>query len=182
MRIWRWLAAGLLLSSCGQVQVTDYRGSHPEFDLLGYFDGPLQAYGMVQDYTGQVVRRFTVSLCGYHRDGLRYLDEDFVYDDGETQFRQWRIERRDDRYIGRADDIVGQATGQAQGFALNWRYTMDLQVGGDRYRVQFDDWMYRLSDRHLFNRARIKKFGLTLAEVTLFFDKREGRCQPARRA
>lgn len=182
MKAVTWVALSLALAGCSHVDIEDYQDTGPAIDLLGYFNGPVQAYGMVQNFSGQVVRRFEVSLCGYDQDGLRILDEDFVYDDGETQFRRWRIAQSDEGYTGRADDILGQATGQARGFALNWRYTMDLVVDDSSYRVQFDDWMYRLSDQHLFNRASIRKFGVTVAEVTLFFEKRAGSCQPSRRA
>jgi hypothetical protein len=53
----------------------------------------------------------------------------------------------DGRYTGRADDVVGEAQGQAAGNALNWRYTLALPVDGKVYEVQFDDWMYLMDDR-----------------------------------
>ena len=36
----------------------------------------------------------------------------------------------DGRYTGRADDVVGEATGQALGNAFNWKYTLALPVDG----------------------------------------------------
>lgn len=176
-----WLGV-LLLTGCGHVSIEDYRGSEPAFSLQEYFTGQTRAWGLVQNYRGQVVRRFSVDLCGYEQGGELVLDEDFVYDDGETQFRQWRINSAaNGQWQGRADDIIGVAEGEEAGFALQWAYQMDLEVDGSQYRVSFDDWMYRLDEQHVFNRADIKKWGVTVAEVTLFFDKLAPSCQPAER-
>lgn len=175
-----WIFA-LLLTGCGHVGIDDYRSTEPSFDLQTYFTGQTRAWGLVQNYSGQVVRRFTVDLCGYQQGDELVLDEDFVYDDGETQFRQWRIAGNGSgQWTGRADDIIGEATGTEAGFALQWAYQMDLEVDGSVYRVSFDDWMYRLDEAHVFNRADIRKWGITVAEVTLFFDKLAPACEPTK--
>jgi hypothetical protein len=38
--------------------------------------------------------------------------------------------------------------------------------------VQFDDWMYLMSDKVMLNKAVMSKFGVRLGEVTLSFSKR----------
>ncbi|MDH4481932.1 MAG: DUF3833 family protein, partial [Rhodoferax sp.] len=87
--------------------------------------------------------------------------------------RVWRIRKEaGGRYIGRADDVIGEATGVAAGNALNWRYTLALPVDGTVYEVQFDDWMYLVNDRVMLNKASMRKFGIYLGEVTLSFSKR----------
>jgi len=95
--------------------------------------------------------------------------EDFVYDDGETDRRTWRIRKDGDRYLGTADDVVGEATGIVSGNALNWRYDMDLKVGDGSWRVSFDDWMFLQPGDVLINRAKVSKFGLEIGSVSLFF-------------
>ncbi len=79
--------------------------------------------------------------------------------------------------------MVGQAQGQARGNALRWRYTLALPVDGRVWHVDFDDWMYLLSDKVMLNRATMSKFGVTLGEVTLSFTKRCTACisDPPRR-
>jgi hypothetical protein len=101
------------------------------------------------------------------------LDEDFLYSDGSKQRRVWRITKLPGgRYTGTADDVVGIAQGQAQGNALNWSYTLSLPVDGKVYEVQFDDWMYLMSDTVMLNKATMRKFGVRLGEVTLAFTRR----------
>jgi hypothetical protein len=76
-------------------------------------------------------------------------------------------------YTGTAGDVVGEATGEVYGNALRWRYVLALEVDGKTWNVTFDDWMYLLDGRTMMNRSEMKKFGLRLGEVTLFFRKPE---------
>ena len=101
------------------------------------------------------------------------LDEDFSYSDGTKQKRVWTLKKMaDGKYIGTADDVVGEANGQVGGNALNWKYVLALPVDGKVYNVNFDDWMYLMDDQVMLNRAVMSKFGFRLGEVTLSFHKR----------
>jgi hypothetical protein len=125
------------------------------------------------DRSGTVVKRFTVVMrCTWQgNDGV--LDEDFTYSDGTTQKRIWRLKKLPDgAYTGTADDVIGTAQGQARGNAFNWKYTLALPVDGTVYNVQFDDWMYLMTDKVMLNKATMTKFGVRLGEVTLSFTKR----------
>lgn len=170
----RWLALGaaVAVTGCASPQPADYAAEKPVLDLRTYFNGDLTGYGIFTDRSGKVVRRFVVQMkCTW--DGDRgVLDEDFTYSDGEKQRRIWRLTRgADGRYTGRADDVVGEAAGQAAGNALQWRYTLSLPVDGTVYEVQFNDWMYLVDERVMLNKAEMSKFGFRLGEVTLAFFK-----------
>jgi hypothetical protein len=128
---------------------------------------------MFQDRSGKVIKRFKVVIhCSWQGD-IGTLDEDFTYSDGTTQKRIWTLKKMPDgRYIGTADDVVGEASGQVGGNALNWKYVLALPVDGNVYNVNFDDWMYLMDDQVMLNRAVMSKFGFRLGEVTLSFYKR----------
>ena len=166
-------ALATTLQGCASPQVSDYAAEKPPLDLREYFNGTVDAWGVFTDRSGKVVKRFTVVMqCTWQGD-QGVLDEDFTYSDGSKQRRIWRITRlADGRYTGRADDVVGEALGQARGNALRWQYTLALPVDGRVWEVQFDDWMYLMSDRVMLNKAVMSKFGITLGEVTLSFTKR----------
>lgn len=171
------LAAGLAgaatLAGCAGPQVAQYAAEKPVLDLRQYFNGTLDAYGIFTDRSGAVVKRFTVVMrCTWNgEEGV--LDEDFVYSDGTTQKRIWRLKHLGNgRYVGRADDVVGEAIGETQGNAFRWGYTLALPVDGKVWEVQFDDWMYLMDDRVMLNKAEMSKFGIRLGEVTLTFVKR----------
>jgi hypothetical protein len=170
-----WLgtaAAVPLLSACAGPKVQDYARERPELDLRRYFDGRLTAHGMFTDRSGAIVRRFTVAMLCRWEGERGTLEEDFSYSDGKTERRVWRLRRESaSRYVGEADDVVGQAIGEAAGNVLRWTYTLRLPVDGRTWDVQFDDWMVLMDDRVLLNRATMSKFGVTLGEVTLSFHK-----------
>lgn len=166
-----WLCA-LALAGCAAPQLADYADTTPAFDFRHYFDGTVLAHGMVSDRSGKVVRRFVVTLRGSWAGDDGTLDERFVYDDGERQRRVWRVKALPGgRYTGRADDVAGEAQGASAGAAFNWRYTLRLPVDGTVYEVQFDDWMHRVDERVVLNKAVMSKFGVRVGEVTLSFTR-----------
>ena len=163
------------LAGCATVKPEDYAGTTPRLVLEDYFLGKTRAHGIFQDRSGRLRRQFTVDIDGRMEGGELVLTEDFVYADGERSQRIWRIRRLDEhRYEGRAADVVGTATGLAYGHALNWRYDLDLRVGDDVYRVHFDDWMFLQGDGVLINRAEMRKLGIRLGDVTIFFQRADG--------
>ena len=165
--------ATLLLGGCASQNIESYAADKPVLDLRQYFSGRLDAYGIFTDRSGTVVKRFTVVMaCSWNGDeGV--LDEDFRYSDGSTQKRIWRLRRLGDgRYSGRADDVVGEAQGETRGNTFHWIYTLNLPVDGRVFEVQFDDWMYLMTDQVMLNKATMSKFGVRLGEVTLSFVKR----------
>ncbi|HIE6841413.1 TPA: DUF3833 family protein, partial [Citrobacter freundii] len=47
----------------------------------------------------------------------------------------------------------------------------NVEASGSRWLLHFDDWMYLQDGSHLFNKTEMKKFGITVATVTLFFTR-----------
>ncbi|GAD78994.1 DUF3833 domain-containing protein [Vibrio ezurae] len=174
-KIWKAWLLGAVFSLCiigCTADVKEYQGEGPDFDLFGYFDGSVTAWGMVQDRSGKQTRRFEVALSGRIVGDTLTLHEDFVFADGEQSTRIWRITRlQDGTYEGKADDIVGVAKGQEVGNALRWRYDFTLPRGESSVVVHFDDWLYRQDERHVFNLTSIRKLGIEFGTLTLFFQK-----------
>lgn len=139
-------------------------------DLFSYFTGTKRAYGLFQDRFGTVRRRFTVDIVGsVHGDQLR-LEEEFLYDDGETDQRTWLIRSLGhNQFVGTADDIIEPAMGKVSDSSLHWRYSMNLKLKKRTIKVDFDDWMYLMPDQVLINRAEVKKFGLLLGTIFICF-------------
>ena len=166
-------ALALTLAGCGSVPVEFYGDQRPALDLQRYFDGTIDAWGMFQDRGGKVVKRFTVRIDARWSGDTGTLDEHFDYSDGTSSRRIWTLKRLDaNRYIGTADDVVGEAVGEVSGNALRWVYVMKLEVDGRTWEVDFDDWMYLMDDKVMLNRSVMSKYGVKLGEVTLSFRKR----------
>ncbi|MBU3636865.1 DUF3833 domain-containing protein [Polynucleobacter sp. es-MAR-4] len=165
------------LFGCSSPSVNQYAQEKPNLDLSEYFNGTIDAYGIFTDRSGEVKKRFTVLLVAQWKvvDGKKVgtLDESFEYSDGTKQKRIWTLtETAPGKFIGRADDVVGDAIGESAGNALNWAYTLALPVDGTIYHVQFNDWMYLVTPKVMLNKAKMSKFGIDLGEVTLSFYKR----------
>jgi len=178
--IYKWISTVFLvlgLFACSSPTVTQYSSEKPSLNLSEYFNGTIDAYGIFTDRSGVVVKRFTVLIKAQWQtvDGKKkgILDESFEYSDGTKQKRIWTlVEISPGKYIGTADDVVGEAQGSSAGNALNWTYTLALPVDDSIYHVQFNDWMYLITPKVMINKAKMSKFGIDLGEVTLSFYKR----------
>lgn len=162
------------LSGCSiSIEGKKYQQTTPALSLEQFFEGDVKAWGIVQNRAGDVVQRFTVTIKGRLEGDTLILDETFDYEVGEGPLqRTWRITPTGNgSYEGRAGDILGVATGTSYGNAFNFQYEMDLPVDDTTYKVAFDDWFWAMGDGTLMNRSYVKKFGLVMAEVTIFMQQ-----------
>lgn len=165
--------AAVLLPGCAGVDPAQYASQRPQLSLERFFDGTLDGWGMFQDRSGKVLRRFTVVIHAKWEGDTGTLDEEFVWSDGERQRRVWTLRRLGDgRYSGTADDVIGQAEGVVSGNALRWRYVLAVPVDGRTWHFDFDDWMFLVDERVMLNRAVMSKFGIRVGEVTLSMARR----------
>lgn len=172
------LTAALLLclglAGCAGNEVAQYRSEQPALDLTRYLDGQIEGWGMFQDRSGKVIKRFHVLIDARWDGDTGVLDEHFEWADGTRSRRVWTLTRQaDGSFEGRADDVVGTARGEVAGNALRWRYVLALPVDGRVWHVDFDDWMFLIDERVMLNRSFMSKWGLHLGEVTLSFVRKE---------
>jgi Protein of unknown function (DUF3833) len=166
------IGALIMLSGCGLHSLQYYSETLPHADIKSYFNGRIKAWGIVQDWRGRVINRFDVVMVGKWEGDNGTLTEHFNYYDGKKQERVWTIKKlKDGSYEGTADDIIDKAIGQSSGSAVRWNYVMDLPVDNTTYRINFDDWMWVMNDGVLINRSYLKKYGVTVSELTIFMQK-----------
>lgn len=165
--------ASLAVMGCAAPSPDLYRAEEPVLDIARYFNGTVDGWGMVQDRSGKVLRRFTVRIDAKWEGNVGTLDESFEWSDGERQRRVWTVTRLDaSNYSGTAGDVVGTARGVAAGNALRWRYVLRIPVDGRTWDVDIDDWMFLVDDQVMLNRSVMTKFGFRVGEVTLSFRRR----------
>ncbi|MDF2178213.1 DUF3833 domain-containing protein [Aliiglaciecola sp. CAU 1673] len=159
------------ITACS-ASLEDFAQKGPAFDLPGYFDGHITAYGIIEDFKGQMTRHFCVDILASWENNQGQLHETFYFDDGEQQIRIWKLTVDEQGGVtGTAGDVVGEASGKAVGNAFNWQYELSVPIDGEPMVFAIDDWLYRLDKNRLMNRSYMKKFGLTVAEISIFFDK-----------
>ncbi|GAA4022611.1 DUF3833 domain-containing protein [Actimicrobium antarcticum] len=167
------LCCAILIAGCGTVEPARYADQKPTLDLQQYFNGTLDAQGMFQDRSGEVIKRFSVVMVGSWKGDVGTLDEDFTYSDGKKERRIWTLRKTGaGTYVGTAADVVGEAQGVVAGNALRWKYVLALPVDGKVINVTMEDWMYLMDQRVMLNRAAMSKFGFHIGDVTLSFTKR----------
>lgn len=170
--LWAIVFAFALAGCAGRPSLDDEPLSSRQLNLQEFFVGHVTAYGQFQDLFGTVSRRFTVDINGTWDGQTLILVEDFVYEDGSTEQRVWTLQKTgEDSWQGTAPGVLGLATGQERDDTFNWQYTIDLPVPDGTIRVSFDDWMWLVADDRLLNRAYMKKFGVQVGEVIIFFEK-----------
>lgn len=161
-----------LLGGCSGVEPADYKHEKPVFDLQTYLNGEIEAWGLVENYSGKVIRRFYVHMDASWKGDVGTLNERFLFNDGEETTRVWTVRKTGEHhYVGTAGDVIGEAKGEAQGNALKWKYVLRVPVGDTTYDLTMDDWMYLVDDRILINKTKMKKFGFQVGELTIFFRK-----------
>jgi hypothetical protein len=161
----------LFLYGC-TTDIEQYKNTEKPFDIKSYFTGTVVAWGMVQNYSGQVTRRFCVEIEGNWQGNDGVLAETFYFDDGEISYRNWQLLKLENgTYQGTAGDVIGTASGQHAGFAFHWQYNLEVPVDDDVYIFHLDDWMYQIDMKRVINKTKMKKLGVTVADITLFFDK-----------
>ena len=161
-------ALALALAGCSSVTPDDYQGRSPAFEPESFFNGALTAHGVVKDFSGKAIRHFSADITGCWDEGVGTLDEDFVFDDGETQKRIWTLTPDGDQtYIGTAGDVVGEGLARWQGNAMFLEYTLRIELEDGPIDVKIDDRMYRVSENVVINESKMRKLGFGVGEILL---------------
>jgi hypothetical protein len=163
------------LAGCGSITVQDYADNTPTLVPEQFFNGQLTAHGLVKDRGGKVIRRFNADITAYWRDGVGTLEEDFVFDDGETDRRVWTLEpQRDGSYLGSAGDVVGKGRVTVAGNSMFLDYVLRIPYGNDTLDLHIDDRMYLVNPDTLINESRMLKFGFDVGAIVLVIQRQSG--------
>ena len=164
-----------LITSCSKnnsMKPIDFINKEPRLIIEEYLSGNVKAWGILQNRSGKVTRQFSADLNGKWDGKELILDEKFVWNDGEIQTRQWKINKIDEHhYDGTAGDVVGTAKGYSYGPAFKFEYVLLVPVKGKNIKITFDDWIFMQDERVAINRATMTKFGIKVAELTVMFVK-----------
>jgi hypothetical protein len=146
------------------------------FDVATFLEGRTSAWGIFEDRFGRLKRRFVIDIDGQWRDGVLVVTESFTYDDGEREQRVWRIVRgQGGAFTGENADCIGRAQGLTVGEVATFAYAFRLKLKAGTLVVTFADAFYRMDERRMFNRAIVRKWGITLGVATIFFEKPQPR-------
>ncbi len=166
------LGLALSVSGCASPSISAYKDQAPKVDMREYFQGKLVAVGTIQDYSGKVVSRFTADIVGNFEKDKGTLNEEFTFDDGKKETRNWSFDIAEDgSFTGSAHDVVGKATGKQSGNAIFMNYVLRRTIDGREMEFSMDDRLYLINDTYMMNQTKMRKFGITVAELNIAFHK-----------
>lgn len=140
------------------------------FELTSFLEGRSSAWGVFEDRFGKVRRRFSVELVGRWLDGAFRLEESFTYEDHTRETRVWLVvPRGNGRFTATSADCVGEAHGVCGVDQIWMSYRFRLKLEKRELHVDFEDRFYLIGDGIAVNRAIMRKWGVKLGEVSLFF-------------
>jgi hypothetical protein len=174
MKIISIILIAIFLNSCSSnnMKPVDFKDQKPRLIIEDYLSGNVKAWGILQNRSGKVTRQFSANLNGKWDGKQLILDEKFIWNDGEIQERQWRINKIDEHnYEGTAGDVVGIAKGYSYGPTFKFEYVLLVPVKGKEIKITFDDWIFQQDDKVAINKATMTKFGIKVAELTVLFLK-----------
>jgi Protein of unknown function (DUF3833) len=167
---WVWLR---LFSFNAQVP-EDYRDTIPQFDISRELNGPMEAEGIIYDFSGRVASRFTARMSGSWDGPSGTLTEDFSYASGRKQRREWRLKLGEDgNFVAVADDIVGTGNGRQMGATVRLAYRIRLPEDAGGHVLDVVDWMYLSENGAILNKSEFRKFGIKVGELVASFRKAE---------
>lgn len=144
----------------------DYAQGGPEIDIRTHLSGPLIMEGVLYGPTGRVTSRFVAEAHGSWDGNKGHLVEDFKFDSGTEQKREWFLTAKNDgSFDAEAPDVVGVGQGTQMGSAVELKYRIKLADAAGGHELDTTDWMYMLDNGTIVNRSQMRKFGIKVAEL-----------------
>jgi hypothetical protein len=174
----------LSLTGCASITAENYANEQPTLDMVKYLTGHTTAWGLAQSRSGEVVRRFRIEMDGVPvGDNAVKVEEHDFFTDGKTEEHEWMFRNAGPHAVtATSDEVVGQATGEQYGNALNLHYTLKVRMSdGTEREFTISDWFYLQDDCRLINRTYASKFGFHAFDVMTFFEKDDCTAKSAER-
>lgn len=166
------LTLGVTLSSCSSTSVNDYSKNKPKFIPQEFFSGNLNAQGVVKNRSGKVTRYFNATIKAYWENGVGTLEEKFIFDDGEIQYRTWKLSpTTQNTFNATAGDVIGTGEGEFAGNAVNLNYVLAVKYKDSTINLSVDDWMWLIDSNTVLNESTLTKFGFKVGSIQLVIKK-----------
>ena len=169
-------ATTIVVSGCSRFDIKDYHNNQPKLNPVTFFNGSLSAHGVVKNRGGKVIRYFNADIKAHWQNNIGTLEEKFIFDDGEIQYRTWKLQPTSStetqlNYTATAGDVIGTAQGKVAGNAFNLNYVLAVKYNKSTFNLSVDDWMWLVDDKTLLNESELTKFGFKVGSIQLVINK-----------
>lgn len=167
-----FLCSLTLLSGCSSVDVADYAANSPKLTPQEFFEGDLTAQGVVKNRSGKVVRYFTATIKAHWPNNVGTLEEKFIFNDGEVQYRTWTLTPTSSAaFTATAGDVIGTGRGKFAGNSINLSYVLAVKYRDSTLNLNVDDWMWQVDEKTVLNESTLSKFGFKVGSVQIVIKK-----------
>lgn len=151
----------------------DRRDTPRGFDLEDFFVGRSKGRGAFKSWINRVHREFSIEATGQFDGKVLTLREHFHFDDGEKDSKTWTFTKlKDGIYTGMREGLVGEADVRVWAGKVTMAYMLDLPDDkGGTIRLRFDDTLQLVAPGKVLNTARVSKFKIPVAAVSVTFAK-----------
>lgn len=145
----------------------------PRLDPIRFFTGETRSQGVLESGSGAPKESVRTHTRGRVKNGILYLEQDLFVGKRPRQHRSWKVRRVDaHHFVATANDMVGEARGEAWGNSFRWSFTIATKKGNPFLNVRLQQHMYLQPDgRTLVNRTLIRAFGIKVGGVTEAFQR-----------
>ena len=163
--------AVLALAGCGHKPVGFFAHTGPAFDAVAFWTGHHRSWGVIENRGGAPTDTVVTDCVGTPEPGdSLHMVQTLTLGDGTVQHRDWHLRRTGPgAFTATANDMVGEAHGQAAGRVFHWSWVLALSPGNPLKNVVMDQWMYLHDGGAMMNHTTIRKLGVTVAQVSEVF-------------
>jgi len=142
------------------------------FDFAAFFEHQTRATGVFENRFGGRKHSFEATFDGEWCHDTFLLHEDFLFCDGKTEQRVWRI-RFDvgGRFESSCTQIVGHGTGHLTQDGCRHSFLYRLPIGRRIVTFRIDESYYAFEPGKLLYQATLKKWGILAGVIHMSFLK-----------
>ncbi len=166
--------AVVLCTSCASMKPVAFSDGSPKLNPVEFFGGETHSTGVIENAKGLPTMRITTQTKGKVQDGVLYIEQDLFPEGQKKNHRSWKLKQIDENLVeATSNDMYGTARGLLYGNHFMWTYRMKLVNRKFIRHARMQQDMYLMPDGEtLIIRSVIRKFGITVAQITEQFKKK----------
>lgn len=143
------ILAVFLLTSCELLQQKkpdpqiSYLSQGPRMDMQQFFEGDIEAFAIVQDAQGKIIKSYTSKVYGEWDENKGLVKKKFYFNNGKKDSRTWLVtDNKNNTFDAVGHDMAEPARGKQMGNALQMLYALYVKENGLKTKVRFEDSYY----------------------------------------
>ncbi len=164
-----------IFCSCATLRPESFSKTNPVLNPAGFFGGHTHSAGVLEGRNGKPSERITTKTTGTFANNILHIEQDLYPEMGKQNHRSFNLKLVDANNVeGTGSDITGTAHGKLYGNYFTWSFRLKIAGKGLVKHVNMTQHMYLMPDgKTLIIRSIIKKFGITVKQITEQFYKED---------